>query len=148
MDTLTARKHFARDRFAALAGVEIVEVGKGYCRARLVLDDRHLNAANVVQGGAIFTLADLAFAVASNSHGQIALAINASISFLQARSTGVLYATATELVEPKRIGAYDVLVHDDHGELIAKFNGMVYRKNQPLVECAEDHSKTVTETST
>jgi acyl-CoA thioesterase len=145
MDTLTARKHFARDRFAALAGVEIVEAGKGYCRARLVIDDRHLNAANVVQGGAIFTLADLAFAVASNSHGQIALAINASISFLRARSAGVLHATATEITAPKRIGAYDVLIHDDHDELIARFSGMVYRKNQPLLESGEDLSNHVSE---
>lgn len=148
MDTHTAREHFARDRFAALTGIEIVEAGKGYCQARLILDDRHLNAANVVQGGAIFTLADLAFAVASNSHGQIALAINANISYLQARSTGILYATATEVAEPKRIGAYDVLVHDDHGELIARFNGMVYRKNQPLIKCGDDHSNTVTEVTT
>jgi len=147
MDTPTARQHFARDRFAELTGIEIVEVSKGYCRAKLILDDRHLNAANIVQGGVIFTLADLAFAVASNSHGQVALAINASISFLQARSTGVLFATATELVKPKRIGVYDVLVHDDHGELIAKFNGMVYRKNQPLVECTEDRPNTYTEES-
>ncbi len=96
MDTETARNIFSRDRYAALTGIEIVEVGRGYCKARLKIEDKHLNAANVVQGGAIFTLADLAFAVASNSHGQLALAINVNISFLNSISSGVLYATATE----------------------------------------------------
>jgi len=128
MDTETARNLFSRDRYAALTGVEIIEAGKGYCKASLTIKDKHLNAANVVQGGAIFTLADLAFAVASNSHGQLALAINVNISFLNGVSSGTLYATATELDEPKRLGAYDVLVTDDRGKIIARFNGMVYRK--------------------
>jgi acyl-CoA thioesterase len=134
MDTDYARRLFAADRFAALTGVEIVEAGKGYCRASLKIEEKHLNAANVVQGGAIFTLADLAFAVASNSHGQLALAINANISFLRGISTGTLYATATEVAEPNRLGAYDVLVADEKGETIARFNGMVYRKKQRLAD--------------
>ena len=104
MDTDTARTVFAHDRYAALTGIEIVEAGTGYCKASMVIEDKHLNAANVVQGGAVFTLADLAFAVASNSHGQLALAINVNISFLNSKSAGTLYATATEVNEPKRIG--------------------------------------------
>jgi len=121
---------FKNDRYAALTGVEIVEAGKGHCMAKLQIEDKHLNAANVVQGGAIFTLADLAFAVASNSHGQLALAINVNISFLRGKSAGTLFAKATELTDPKRIGAYDVLVTDENAEVIARFNGLVYRKNE------------------
>ena len=128
MDTDQARRIFAADRYAALTGIEIIEAGKGYCKARLAIEDRHLNAANVVQGGAIFTLADFAFAVASNSHGQLALAINANISYLRGIAAGVLFATATEVGVPKRIGAYDVLVTDEQGEIVARFNGIVYRK--------------------
>jgi acyl-CoA thioesterase len=134
MDTKTAREFFANDRYAALTGVEIVEVGKGYCKTSLKLEDKHLNAANVVQGGAIFTLADLAFAIASNSHGQLALAINVNISYLNSVSSGTLYATATEVNEPNRLGAYDVLVTDDQQRVIARFNGMVYRKKQLLMD--------------
>ena len=125
MDTHTARALFAADRFAALSGIEIVEAGPGWCTTRLVIEDKHLNAANVVQGGAIFTLA-------SNSRGQLALAINVNISFLAGRSSGTLVATAREVTEPKRLGAYDVLVTDGQGEVIARFNGMVYRKNEQL----------------
>lgn len=136
MDTDTARSFFSGDRFAALAGIEIIEAGAGYCKARMAIEDKHLNAANVVQGGAIFTLADLAFAVASNSHGQLALAINVNISFLSSISSGTLYATATEIGEPKRLGAYDVLVTNEQGEVIARFNGMVYRKKELLQNTA------------
>lgn len=132
MDTDTATKIFANDRYAALTGVEIVDARTGYCKARLNIGDKHMNAANVVQGGAIFTLADLAFAVASNSHGQLALAINVNISFLKAASAGTLYAVATEVTEPGRLGAYDVMVTDGEGGVVARFNGMVYRKNKQL----------------
>ncbi len=132
MNIEKAREIFRNDQFAALAGVELVESGKGFCKAILVINDKHLNAAGVVQGGAIFTLADLAFAVASNSHGQLALAINVNISYLSAKSSGTLTATATEVGPPKRLGAYDVLVTDEESSIIARFNGMVYRKNQPL----------------
>ena len=130
MMTEQLKAFFENDRFAALTGVEILEAGAGYCKAKLEIADKHLNAAGVVQGGAIFTLADLAFAVASNSRGQLALAVNVNISFLKGKSSGALFATATELADPKRIGAYDVLVTDDDGDLIARFNGLVYRKNE------------------
>lgn len=133
MDTAAAREFFAGDRFAQLTGIEIIEAKPGYCKAKLAIEDKHLNAANVIQGGAVFTLADLAFAVASNSHGQLALAINVNISFLSSASSGTLYATATEVSEPKKLGAYDVMVTDEFGEVIARFNGMVYRKKQLLV---------------
>lgn len=125
---------FKNDRYAALTGIEILETGLGFCKARLKIEDKHLNAANVVQGGAIFTLADFAFAVASNSHGQLALAINVNITFLKGKSEGMLYAIARELADPKRIGAYDVMVTDENDELVARFNGLVYRKNESLTK--------------
>ncbi len=134
MDVDIAKEYFAGDRYAALTGVEIEEVAPGYCKTSMVIEEKHLNAAGVVQGGAIFTLADLAFAVASNSHGQLALAINVNISYLQAKSHGTLYATATEIAEPGRLGAYDVLVTDEENQPIARFNGMVYRKKQSVVK--------------
>ena len=133
MDLHRAKKYFANDRFAVLTGVQIVEVNPGYCKTKLVIEEKHLNAAGVVQGGAVFTLADLAFAIASNSHGQLALAINVNISYLLAKSKGTLYATATEVDEPGRLGAYDVLVTDDEDQTVARFNGMVYRKRQALI---------------
>ena len=128
MDTEQAKKHFTADKYAAMTGVEIIEVRPGFCKARMAVQDKHLNAANVVQGGAIFTLADLALAAASNSRGQLALAVNVNISFLKAVSKGILYAVATEVREPGRLGAYDVLVTDQDDEVIARFNGLVYRK--------------------
>jgi acyl-CoA thioesterase len=123
---------FSNDQYAKHTGIEILDAGEGYCKASLKIESKHLNAANVVQGGAIFTLADLAFAVASNSRGQLALAVNVNISFLKAVTTGTIYAEATEVTKPKRIGAYDVIVRDQSADIVARFNGLVYRKNETL----------------
>lgn len=130
MDLEKLKDYFQNDRFAVSNGIKLVEVGRGYCKAMLEIEDRHLNAANVVQGGAIFTLADFAFGYAANSQGQLALAINVNISFLKGKSEGTLFATATEVSDPHRIGAYDVLVTDENDAVVARFNGIVYRKNQ------------------
>jgi len=132
MNEKELKQFFANDRYAALTGVEILEAKKGYCKASLKISDKHLNAANVVQGGAIFTLADLAFAVASNSHGQLALAVNVNITFLKGVSSGTLYATAAEFDDPKKLGAYDVTVTTENDEMVARFNGLVYRKNHSI----------------
>ncbi len=124
---------FKNDRFASLTGVETIEAGIGYCKCKLHVSEKHLNAANVVQGGAIFTLADFAFAVASNSHGQLALAVQVSIVFLKSVGSGILYAEARELADPKRLGCYEVKVSDEAGDLVAQFNGIVYRKKEALI---------------
>ena len=50
------------DRFAKSIGAQLVEVREGYARARLTVEEQHLNGAGVCQGGVIYTLADLAFA--------------------------------------------------------------------------------------
>lgn len=142
MNTETARQIFSQDRYAALSGIEIIDAGEGFCTARMKIEDKHLNSVNIVHGGAIFTLADLAFAVASNSRGQVALAINAHISFLQAVAGGTLTAAATEVEEPGRLGSYEVVVTDENSNKIAVFSGMVYRKNKKLPIPGEADPKT------
>lgn len=58
---------FERDRFARENGIRVVEVRLGFARTEMTVEPRHLNSVGILQGGALFTLADLAFAVASNS---------------------------------------------------------------------------------
>src|SRR5512144_2022568 len=87
-DVLTSIQHFFKnDRFAERANIELVSVSPGHARGKMTLHPHHLNGYGTVQGGAIFTLADYAFAAASNSHGTVAVAINVSITFMKAGQT-------------------------------------------------------------
>ena len=126
------RAFFAGDRFAAGAGIELLEAAEGFARARMKVEPRHLNAAGVVQGGAVFTLADFAFAVASNSHGTVALATGAHVSFVKGVRSGTLVAEAREEACTRRISTCAVRVTDDAGNLVALFTGTAYRKDDPV----------------
>lgn len=126
MDVIRAR--IEADRFAAENGITLVEVRPGAAVARLEVGARHLNGVGIVQGGAIFTLADLAFAAAANSHGEIAVAIDVSISFIRAVSGGTLTADAREEAVNPRLSTCVVRVTDEAGALVALFKGTAYRK--------------------
>lgn len=126
-----------RDRFAKHCGIELLEVGKGYAKARMKISEEHLNGVDLVHGGAIFTLADLAFAASCNSHGILAVAINVSISYLKAGTRGALIAEAEEVACNPRLGSYTIRVTDDEGDLVAIFQGMAYRKKERLEDLIE-----------
>ena len=81
---MTAQEFFKNDRFATNASVELIEIKEGYSKARLVITAEHLNAGGRTQGGAIFTLADLALAAAANSHGTLAFSLWSNITFVPA----------------------------------------------------------------
>ncbi len=119
------------DQFAAHSGIELVSVEPGRAVTRLTVQPWHLNAIGLVQGGAIFTLADFAFAAASNSHGTVAVGINVSITFQNAARSGVLTAEARELAGNPKLATYSVTVTDAAGQLIAIFQGLAYRKQDP-----------------
>jgi len=122
------------DRFAKHAGIELLEVAAGTASARMKITRQHLNGVNIVHGGAIFTLADLTFAAASNSHGSVAVAINVSIAYIKAVGEGTLFAKAREVSRNPKLALYLVDITDDDGGLVATFQGMVYRKKEKLLE--------------
>ncbi|MGB9603265.1 MAG: PaaI family thioesterase, partial [Limisphaerales bacterium] len=71
------KKYFIEnDKFARECGIELLSVEEGKAVARMKVETRHHNGVNTAHGGAIFTLGDFAFAVAANSYGTVAVAIN------------------------------------------------------------------------
>ena len=128
---MTDVKRFVEnDRFARHLGVDMLEYGNGRAKASMVIRDHHLNSAGTVHGGAIFALADAVFSAASNSHGTLAMAINVSISYFKAVSSGTLTASAEEVSLNPRLATYLIPVFDEQGSRIALFQGTVYRKKE------------------
>lgn len=122
----TYNEYFLRDRFATSNGIELVECRPGYAKAQLQVEDRHLNGADVVHGGVLFTLADFAFAAAVNSYGKVTLSINAYISYFKASSEGVLTAECYEISRSNRLTNCEINVYNEDKELLANFRGTGY----------------------
>lgn len=117
------------DRFAHVNGVRLTFVGEGIARAEMDVTEDHLNGGGVCQGGAIFTLADLAFAAVSNSRGRLTLGINNSISFLASAVLGDhLVAEARESAPLDKLPHALVRITNQDNTLIAVVTGLAYRK--------------------
>jgi acyl-CoA thioesterase len=125
----------ARDRLMALLGIEHVDGGSGRAAVSLAVRDDHLNFNGTCHGGVTFALADSAFGLASNSHGAIAAAIDAHITYQVAvRAGDVLTATAVEVSRSRRLGVYRIDVARQDGVIVSTFTGTVYvteRPNEP-----------------
>ncbi len=128
MDVQKIKDFFLRDEFALTNGIELTDVGEGYARTSVTIEPRHLNALGVVQGGVLFSLADLAFAAATNSHGTFTMTSSANITFLKGSNSGTIQAEARELVNHHRLPYCEVRITDDAGSLIAMFTANGYRK--------------------
>lgn len=123
------RDFFAHDDFARTSGISIVDVTKGYGKTQMTVEKRHLNGVRSVQGGAVFTLADLAFALATNSHGFISVGLNNYIDYIKPAFEGdILVAEAREISRGRTIGTYEVKITNQKDELIAVFKGTAYIK--------------------
>lgn len=126
------KKLFKNDKFAEHNGIELVEVSEGSAKAKMEINENHLNGIGIVQGGAIFTLADFTFGAAANSYGSVAVAINVNISYMKSSKSGTLFAEAREISKNPKLGTYTIDVTDDNGEIIAIFQGMAYRKRDKI----------------
>lgn len=107
------------DRFCRYNEMRIDVIRPGYAEAVMELTENKLNGLGIAQGGAIFTLADLAFAGASNAAGFRTVAFTSNISFIRPGTGRRLRAVATEVSRGRRTGVYSVQVFNDDGKVVA-----------------------------
>jgi len=119
------------DPFARHLNMRFLEVRPGYARVEMVVPDYLCNFHGGAHGAAIFSVADVAFSAASNAGGTVAVALSVTITYLQAPQPGaILTAEAGEESEGRRTRLYRVKVKDEKNNLIAIFEGLVYRKGE------------------
>lgn len=121
------------DRFAAAAGCQITEVSDSHAIAVMTVTNAHLNGGHVCQGGALFTLADLAIAALMNASGHLTFGISNSIMFVSSAHEGdTLRAEAVFVSDHHKIPSVEVRVTNQDDVLICHVTGMGYRKSIPL----------------
>ncbi|MDZ7832837.1 MAG: hotdog fold thioesterase [Desulfobacterales bacterium] len=128
-------EYIRKDPFARFLGAEVEIVKPGHSRVSLTITENMLNFHGATHGGVIFALGDMAFAAASNSRGQTAVALNVGINFLKATGAGDhLVAEAVEQAAAGPTALYDISIRNAQtGELVAKSQDLVYRKKEWFV---------------
>ena len=122
------RERIANDPYCATLGIDLEALDDGRAVTTLELDESLCNFHGTPHGGAIYSLADAAFAAASNSRGETALALETNISYLApADVDGTITAVAEETHAAGRTAEYAIRVSDERDEPIATFRGRVYR---------------------
>lgn len=114
------RARFEKDRFATENGAVVEDIADGYARCAMEITPAHLNAAGTVMGGAIFTLADFAFAVAANWNQGLRVSLNSQITYLGTARGSRLLAEARRVKEGRATCYYQVEVKDETGRLVAE----------------------------
>lgn len=121
------RERIESDPYCEKLGIELVDLGPGTATLELTITEDMLNFHGTPHGGAVYSLADAAFAAASNSHGTTAVALETNMSYLDAVEVGdTIRAEARETHMAGRTAEYEIPVTAD-GERIATFRGRVYR---------------------
>ena len=116
-----------RDGFINTLGAEITDLGPGTATVCMSVGEDHLSFNGSCHGGVIFSLADIAFGVSSNSHGVVAAGIDAHIVYQAAAYAGeILTARSREMSRSRKIASYRIEVESDKTGLIATFTGTVY----------------------
>lgn len=122
-----ARAYFNDDRFATENGITLDELDAEHAVTSMTLAPRHKNAFGGIMGGAIFTLADFAFAALTNDRERTTVAQQVSINYLSAPKGGRLVATARFRKDGRSSCVVNVDVTDDTGRDIAQFVGTGFK---------------------
>ena len=124
------RERFVRDLYVSQGlGAVIEEASSGYARCVMEIEARHCNALGIPMGGAVFTLGDFAFAVASNQNGREIVTQASQITFLKPARGKRLIAEARQIKNGRHVCFYEITVRDNLGTEVAfmTLNGFVVK---------------------
>jgi len=127
------RSMYENDRFSQLLGIKIQKVEPGSCVLKMKITKEMVNGFHTVHGGVTFAFADSALAFASNSHGRLSVALEASISYPKPVHVGdTLTADAEEVSVTNKTGVYLITITNQRKQRVAFFKGTVYRTSKEI----------------
>ncbi len=121
------------DLFSQWLGIVVLDIKEGYSKIKMTVRKEMLNGFGIVHGGIAFSLADSAFAFASNNRNNLSVALDTSINFTKpVHVDDVLTAEAKEIHNGKSTGLYQVRITNQKNHLIAIFKGTCFRTGKNL----------------
>jgi acyl-CoA thioesterase len=118
--------------FAKLLNIRLKDVGEGYALCEMEYTKEMDNIYGNAHGGALFSLIDEAFEISSNSHENVAVALNMNVTYMRPpRKNSVLTAESREINRTRRTASYYITVRDEE-HLIAVCQALVYVKSEEI----------------
>ncbi|MBU3659033.1 MAG: hotdog fold thioesterase [Flavobacteriales bacterium] len=115
------------DAFSKWLGINLIQINRGICVLNCKVTEEMLNGFKIAHGGITYSIADSCLAFASNSHGYQCVSIETSISHVKKVMSGdELTASSREISRSRKIGIYEISVHNQKEELVASFKGTVF----------------------
>jgi acyl-CoA thioesterase len=125
-------KKVEEEPFARRLKIRLKDVSEGYALCEMEYTEKMDNIYGMAHGGAIFSLIDEAFEISSNSHGNVAVALNVNVTYMKPpRKNTVLTAESKEINRTKKTASYHIAVRDDQN-LIAVCQALVYIKDEAI----------------
>ena len=125
-------KKVEQEPFAKLLNIKLIEVSEGYARCEMEYTEQMDNIYGSAHGGAMFSLIDEAFEISSNSHENIAVALNMNVTYMRPpKKNTVLVAESKEINRTKKTASYYITVKDSEN-LIAACQALVFVKDQAI----------------
>ncbi len=129
------KEKFSSEPYAKKFNIELVELKNGYAKVKMKINDDCTNIFGIAHGGAIFSIMDAAFELASNSSGRLSVALNVNVTFTApAKVNDILYAEAFEINSTRKTGLYEIKVYNEDGTLVASSHAIVYRKDKNITD--------------
>ncbi len=119
--------------YAKFLNIKVIELKPGHSVVEMNVKKDYENFFAFTHGGAIFSLADVALGSAANANGNIAVALNVNINYINPAFTGnVLRASAREISRKVKVATYDIIVENEKKEIIAKAMATTYIKKEKV----------------
>jgi len=130
---LKVKEYVEKEPYVRLLGIKLLELKEGYSLVEMKASKDFENIFSITHGGAIFSLADVAFGAAANSYGKVAVAISININYLRpSRSGETLRAEAREISRGRKIATYEIDVSNNEGKKIATSQATAFLKGEKI----------------
>ncbi|MCX5806284.1 MAG: PaaI family thioesterase [Proteobacteria bacterium] len=125
-------KKVSEEPLAKLLDIKLKDVEDGYALCEMEYTEKMDNIYGNAHGGALFSLIDEAFEISSNSHENIAVALNMNVTYMKPpKKNTIITAESREINRTRRTATYNITVKDNDS-LIAVCQALVYVKDQEI----------------
>lgn len=106
--------------YAVTGGMCLAELGDGWARGELQLEERHRNPMGIVHGGVYCTMMDQVAGTAACTRGSICRTVNCEVRFLAPAQGGHLTSRAEAVRMGRSIAVIRAWVEDTEGTVCAE----------------------------